>query len=352
MKHIAAAQELLPGIPSARLLPQVSLQPTAGQYLRRYRPASGQSYWCWAHIQKGYSYYSSQCDLVQVKDGFCTGSRTRLKFWVIPAKTPDEHLAAATLRAQLFYEYPANLSSSNLNEIDSARQKAAHEYQLQDLLKKRIQSEHERDSKMESLGMNVKCLLAVCERAEHEALLGQDGQRHRVERSTFSIPPEITRRQPDLLQSKGELVAIGTLDVQDGSGTHPSVDSNEVLFQLYMLALQTRSATKVGKSLPGEYLEGAHPTTSRAATRIAYVFNLCILKAARRRGVATTLMEEALLVARAMRISVLYVHVEAINSSAIALYKGLGYVVEQEESVSVEKRLERPRRLLLSFLVT
>jgi hypothetical protein len=57
-------------------------------------------------------------------------------------------------------------------------------------------------------------------------------------------------------------------------------------------------------------------------------------------------------VAKQMHLRILYVHVEANNPPALALYKGLGYSLEQEESVEVETRLNRPRRLLLSFWVT
>ena len=47
----------------------------------------------------------------------------------------------------------------------------------------------------------------------------------------------------------------------------------------------------------------------------------------------------------------LFVHVEADNQSALALYNSLGYAVEEEESVEVESLLKRPRRIFLSFWI-
>lgn len=56
-------------------------------------------------------------------------------------------------------------------------------------------------------------------------------------------------------------------------------------------------------------------------------------------------------VAKQMELQILFVHVEADNVKALALYNSLGYVVEEEEAVEVESLLKRPRRILLSFWV-
>lgn len=62
-------------------------------------------------------------------------------------------------------------------------------------------------------------------------------------------------------------------------------------------------------------------------------------------------MNLQLQVAKQMELQILFVHVEADNQSALALYNSLGYAVEEEESVEVESLLRRPRRILLSFWV-
>jgi ribosomal protein S18 acetylase RimI-like enzyme len=80
-----------------------------------------------------------------------------------------------------------------------------------------------------------------------------------------------------------------------------------------------------------------------------YIFNLCVSDTARRHGVATALMKEAVEVAKQMQLQILYVHVEANNNSALGLYSKLGYNVEEEEPLDVEMRYQRPRRILLSF---
>jgi len=56
-------------------------------------------------------------------------------------------------------------------------------------------------------------------------------------------------------------------------------------------------------------------------------------------------------VAKQMELQIVFVHVEADNVNALALYNSLGYAVEEEEAVEVESLLRRPRRMLLSFWV-
>lgn len=56
-------------------------------------------------------------------------------------------------------------------------------------------------------------------------------------------------------------------------------------------------------------------------------------------------------VAKHMELQIVFVHVEADNAGALALYNSLGYAVEDEEVVEVENLLRRPRRLLLSYWV-
>lgn len=57
-------------------------------------------------------------------------------------------------------------------------------------------------------------------------------------------------------------------------------------------------------------------------------------------------------VAKQMELKILYVHVEANNRNASALYDSLGYALEEEEPLEAESVLRRPRRRLLSFWVS
>jgi len=57
-------------------------------------------------------------------------------------------------------------------------------------------------------------------------------------------------------------------------------------------------------------------------------------------------------VATQMELRIVFVHVEADNVNALALYDSLGYAVEEEEAAEVESLLRRPRRMLLSCWVT
>lgn len=67
----------------------------------------------------------------------------------------------------------------------------------------------------------------------------------------------------------------------------------------------------------------------------------------RRQGVARRLLQEAISAAEGAGVQHLYVHVEASNSPAAALYLGSGFDVESEESEGYARALNRNRRLLL-----
>lgn len=57
--------------------------------------------------------------------------------------TTDELLAAATLRAQLFYSYP-KLSARVSEGLEGIKARLKHDFAVQDLLKSRLKSEFER----------------------------------------------------------------------------------------------------------------------------------------------------------------------------------------------------------------
>lgn len=230
------------------------------------------------------------------------------KFWVIAASTPEELLAAATLRAQIFYSYPQ--VDMTLAGIEAVGARVANDLIIDDLLRTRRKSEFTRESKFEALGMRVKCLLAVCRQSSVESIGGG------VATSCLLAPPPVPSIDSS---STGALVAIGTLDVQVQKGRNSGTD----------------------------YFPVEHEDTFDQA----YIFNLGVIAAARRMGVGKALMVAALKVAKQMELQVLFVHVEEDNSGALALYKSLGYgvVEEEEEAVEVQGLLSRPRRMLLSF---
>jgi len=246
-----------------------------------------------------------------------TKTSPSLKFWVLTASTSEELLAAATLRAQVFYVYP-QLVEKYTEGVEAVKERVAHNFQVADLLKTRTKSEFNREIRIQALGMRVKCLLAVCERSALDSFLLSApgvGIPDTAMRSLLA-PPELSSME---VGKSNALVAIGTLDIQISKAK--TLDD--------VLPLEVESTLEQG-----------------------YIFNLCVVKRARQQGVAKALMQAALQVAKQMHLRILYVHVEANNPPALALYKGLGYSLEQEESVEVETRLNRPRRLLLSFWVT
>uniref|UniRef100_A0A7I4FSV3 Uncharacterized protein n=1 Tax=Physcomitrium patens TaxID=3218 RepID=A0A7I4FSV3_PHYPA len=155
------------------------------------------------------------------------------KLWVIAATTRNDLFAAATLRAQIFYTYPQVESSIQGTEAIKAR--VANDFAVIDLLKRRVKSEYDRESKYESLGGRVKCLLAVCRQSTIETFGGSTAT------SSHLKPPSISSEE---LCSTEPLVAIGTLDVQDGTGTKASADVNLVTFQLYALANSAQQSKK------------------------------------------------------------------------------------------------------------
>ena len=92
----------------------------------------------------------------------------------------------------------------------------------------------------------------------------------------------------------------------------------------------------------------ARASTHESAGRRAYLFNVCVAAEARRRGVASRMLAEASCLARDAGVEMLYVHVEAINAAARALYAAEGFTQESEEPEWLALLLRRPQRLLLA----
>ncbi|GAB4818850.1 hypothetical protein N2152v2_005896 [Parachlorella kessleri] len=103
-----------------------------------------------------------------------------------------------------------------------------------------------------------------------------------------------------------------------------------------------------GTKLPAEELMGQRPADGDKALLRAYISNVCVAQAARRRGIAKLLISAAAEEAAQRGIHHLYVHVEAANAAAHKLYtEQCGFCLEQEESEGSARALNRPRRLLL-----
>jgi hypothetical protein len=84
-----------------------------------------------------------------------------------------------------------------------------------------------------------------------------------------------------------------------------------------------------------------------AAMARAYLSNVCVARAVRRRSVARALMAAAEAAAAVAGVRHLYVHVVADNVSAAGLYTGCGFEVEAEEGEAQARALRRPRRKIL-----
>ena len=102
-----------------------------------------------------------------------------------------------------------------------------------------------------------------------------------------------------------------------------------------------------GIKLPGEWLAGDLPK-DRPDQRI-YFSNVCVVPAARKRGIAQQLMLAGRTVAEEWGVEDVYVHVVVDNAPAKALYERLGFEWQKEEPPELAKNLGRPgaRRLLL-----
>ncbi|PSC74066.1 phosphatidate cytidylyltransferase [Micractinium conductrix] len=104
-----------------------------------------------------------------------------------------------------------------------------------------------------------------------------------------------------------------------------------------------------GINLPAEELVGKLPGEGDKRRLRAYISNVATWAGARRRGVARRLMREAAAEAAAAGVQHLYVHVEACNQPAAALYLSSGFDVESEESEGHARAQNRNRRLLLHW---
>jgi ribosomal protein S18 acetylase RimI-like enzyme len=110
----------------------------------------------------------------------------------------------------------------------------------------------------------------------------------------------------------------------------------------------------IGPKLPSEELIGSLPPSfGAAATKRAYLSNVCTLQEVRRRGLAQRLVTGAAELAAERGVEHLYVHVIHDNHAARQLYtERCGFEIEGEEKEATARALNRPRRLLLHRRLT
>eukprot|EP00897_Mesotaenium_endlicherianum_P002424 jgi/Mesen1/2209/ME000152S01295 len=213
----------------------------------------------------------------------------QLDYRVYVATSPAELAGAANLRSHSFYSYPEDRSPMFVEKHRSMRAQD----ELRALTAKVAGKE---------FGFRrVACVVAACSEA---ALLDRSSD----------LDPSSAVAADD---GRGPRYVIGTLDVN------------------------------IGLRLPGEELSGRLPQSVDAGERRAYLSNVCVARAARRRGVGAKLVVEACSVAKGWGVEHLYVHVIADNTTAKDLYVRCGFDLEQEETSEIAHLLARPRRLLL-----
>jgi ribosomal protein S18 acetylase RimI-like enzyme len=205
--------------------------------------------------------------------------------FVREARDSADFRAAAGLRAFSFYTYPSG--RSDFAQASHQRMKADAEWAAL--------SEKTAGTDPVWACCQVTCLLALADEASGQLL-------------QHAPVPGVSWRVPDG-------AVCGTLDLNRGP------------------------------QLPSEQLRGRE---GAGEGERAYISNVAVLPAARRRGVARELIAEAQRRAAQAGVRALYVHVAADNESARALYASAGFEVEAEEKA--ESPGQPPHLLLLRRL--
>jgi len=300
--------------------------------------------------------------------------------------------ACAGMRVSAFYVYEGPASGALLFGDGAARERAAW-------LDARRRAEEARGGRMAALGMHVTCLAAVTHWGALQGCEDDDGGAPRAWRLLPASAEEVIgtldvhvgdRLPGELLEGSMPLIKQGVPPPQwhdappaDTAAlsaraayrhTPPSagaVASAAAAAASVMAALDAAFATGSrddDASMPLALALGAvEPTDPDAAAAAAvaaaaaagkpagfessgsrgYIFNVCVAPAARRRHVAARLIDAAVRAAAAAGVRHLYVHAEAENAPAVALYARARFSLEKQEPQWLADRLGRPRRLLL-----
>ena len=304
--------------------------------------------------------------------------------------------ACAGMRVSAFYVYEGPASGAVLFGDGAARERAAW-------LDARRRAEEARGSRMAALGMHVTCLAAV---AHCGALAGGEEEGGGAPRAWRLLPASgeevigtldvhVGDRLPgELLEGSLPLAKQGVQAPKAPSQWHdaPPADTAALSARAayrhkppstgavataaaaaasVMAALDAAFATgsrgdeaSMPLALALGVVEPADPDAAAAAAVAAaaaagkpagfdsggsrgYIFNVCVAPAARRRHVAARLIDAAVRAAAAAGVRHLYVHAEADNAPAVALYARARFSLEKQEPQWLADRLGRPRRLLM-----
>mmetsp|Transcript_3353 Transcript_3353/g.11626 ORF Transcript_3353/g.11626 Transcript_3353/m.11626 type:complete len:314 (+) Transcript_3353:266-1207(+) len=263
-------------------------------------------------------------------------------FEVTDATGSESLLAAcAALRVECFYHYPGPPDGTLVLGGDAAAR------QERSWLDARRRAEEARLHKMQRLGMEVTCLAAVGRRGELDGLADRDAAR----REGSGVG--------DQHMIAGGLEVVGTLDIHRGErlpgevleGDLPRVRKLSPAAQRVAdirsrnAAAAARAATRAAP--PPVPAAGQPMAGGRLDVGRAYIFNVCVSPAYRRLGAASLMLRHAHALLPDSGVRVAYVHVEANNPAAKALYEREGYVFEKEESEWLAQKMRRPRRILM-----
>ncbi|BBN01895.1 hypothetical protein MPTK1_2g11130 [Marchantia polymorpha subsp. ruderalis] len=93
-----------------------------------------------------------------------------------------------------------------------------------------------------------------------------------------------------------------------------------------------------GEAFPGDSIRASLASGApdvRRSQRYGYVSNVCVSKTARRKGIGSSLLQEAIKSAKTWELKELFVHVNASNKAAFHLYTKYNFQVAQEGAVEV-----------------
>lgn len=96
-----------------------------------------------------------------------------------------------------------------------------------------------------------------------------------------------------------------------------------------------------GETFPKEVVTASLFTVMEPERKCGYIANVCVGRAARRQGIASSLLEVAIKAARSWKLKDLYVHVATNNVAAGRLYQKMGFQVVEDAVSELALRQEQ-----------